>query len=106
MAMSRGHRVGRAQGAAAIRQGQAGLSSSGVSAAGAPSQRITVRFPVAGLDCAGCGGNLRTAMRRLPGVQAVAPNVPAQEVAVTFDPDRISPTAIQDHLAALGLGCA
>lgn len=106
MAMSRGQRAGRTQGAAGIRPGQAGAGSSGVSAAGAASQRITVRFPVAGLDCTGCGGNLRTAMRRLPGVQAVAPNVPAQEVAVTFDPDRISPTAIQSHLAALGLGCS
>ncbi len=106
MAMSRGHRAGRTQGAAVIRQGQASPGNRDMPAAGAPSQRITVRFPVAGLDCTACGGNLRTAMRRLPGVQAVAPNVPAQEVAVTFDPDRISSTAIHDHLAALGLGCS
>ena len=106
MAISRGHRAGRDQRAGGLRQGQAGAENRGMPAAGAPSQRITVRFPVAGLDCTGCGGNLRTAMRRLPGVQAVAPNVPAQEVAVTFDPDRISPGAIQSHLAALGLGCS
>jgi hypothetical protein len=34
----------------------------------------------------------------------VAPNVSAQEVAVTFDPGRISPAAVRARLDALGLG--
>jgi copper chaperone CopZ len=75
----------------------------GAGTAGRPS-RVTVRFPVARLDCTECGGNLRAAMRTVPGVQAVAPNVSAQEVAVTFDPGRISPAAVRARLDALGLG--
>jgi Heavy-metal-associated domain len=72
--------------------------------AGAQSGRTTTRFPVARLDCTECGGNLRAAMRLLPGVLAVAPNVSAQEVAVTYDPRRLTPDAIRVRLDAIGLG--
>ncbi|HEV2124773.1 MAG TPA: cation transporter [Chloroflexota bacterium] len=67
---------------------------------------MTERFPVENLDCSSCGSNLRTAVRSLTGVLAVAPNVTAREVAVTFDPSRVSSDAIKAHLNALGLGCA
>jgi hypothetical protein len=43
-------------------------------------------------------------MRQLPGVQAVAPNVAGREVAITFDPQRLSPDAIRAHLDTLNLG--
>ena len=43
-------------------------------------------------------------MRLLPGVLAVAPNVSTQEVAVTYDPRRLTPDAIRVRLDAIGLG--
>jgi copper chaperone CopZ len=64
---------------------------------------VTVRFPVTGLDCAACGGTLRNALRLVPGVLAVAPNVTAQEVAVTFDQFRADPRAIRARLDSIGL---
>ena len=67
--------------------------------------RATERIPVVGLDCAACGNDLRAALRRLLGVQAVAVNVGAQEVAVTYDPARTSVPAIRAHLEGLGIGC-
>lgn len=68
--------------------------------------RVTVRFSVSELDCEACGGNLRVAMRPVPGVLAVAPNPRSREVAVTFDPQRTTADAIRAQLDALGLGCS
>ena len=68
--------------------------------------RTTTRFPVEGLDCASCGAELRTNLRTLPGVQAINVNISASEIAVTFDPSRIEPTAIKTKLESLGLGCS
>ncbi|MGH2355544.1 MAG: heavy-metal-associated domain-containing protein [Chloroflexota bacterium] len=68
-------------------------------------QRATERFPVDGLDCAECGRGVRSALKDLPGVQAVAVNVAGQEIAVTFDPARLGPPAIRARLEGLGLGC-
>jgi hypothetical protein len=65
--------------------------------------RVTMRFPVSGLDCTTCGGNVRAAMRVVPGVLAVSPNVVSQEVAVTFDPGRTNPTGIRARLDSIGL---
>ena len=73
--------------------------------ASAPVSRVTERFPVEGLDCQDCGDGARAALRRLPGVQAVAVNVGAQEIAVTFDPGRVDGPAIRAQLASAGLGC-
>ena len=67
--------------------------------------RATERIPVAGLDCADCGADMRVAVRRLPGVQAVAVNVGAQEIAVTYDPTRTNVSAIRAHMATVGIGC-
>ncbi len=68
--------------------------------------RTTERFAVEGLDCAACGADLRTNLRQLPGIQAVNVNIPASEIAVTFDPERVDPTAIKLKLQTLGLGCS
>ena len=68
--------------------------------------RTTARFPVEGLDCAACGADLRTNLRTLPGIQAVNVNIPASEIAVTFDPSRVDPTAIKLKLETMGLGCS
>jgi len=68
--------------------------------------RTTERFPVEGLDCASCGADLRTNLRQLPGIQAVNVNIPASEIAVTFDPTRVDPPTIKAKLQTLGLGCS
>jgi copper chaperone CopZ len=67
--------------------------------------RVTERIPVTGLDCADCGADMRAAVRQLPGVQAVAVNVGAQEIAVTYDPTRTSASAIRAHMQTVGIGC-
>ena len=73
--------------------------------AAAAQARITQRFPVEGLDCGECGTNIRTGLRQLAGVQAINVNVAAQEIAVTFDPNRVQPDAIRVQLEQLGVGC-
>ena len=74
-------------------------------AAGQAAPRVTERVPVSGLDCSACGGDLRAALRQLPGVQAVAVNVSGQEIAVTFDPSRVSLPAIRAHMEGIDIGC-
>jgi copper chaperone CopZ len=69
-------------------------------------QRTTERFSVEALDCSACGADLRVSLRELRGIQAVAVNVPAREIAVTFDPSRVDPDAIRLKLDSLGLGCS
>jgi copper chaperone CopZ len=68
-------------------------------------QRTTHRFPVDTLDCSACGADLRMSLRELRGIQAVSVNIPAREIAVTFDPTRVQPDAIRFKLDSLGLGC-
>lgn len=68
--------------------------------------RTTERFAVEGLDCADCGADLRLNLRQLPGIQAVNVNLPASEIAVTYDPTRLDPTTIKQKLQTLGLGCS
>ncbi len=74
-------------------------------AAAASLPRTTERFQVEGLDCGECGTNIRTGLRQLAGVQAINVNVAAQEIAVTFDPNRVQPDAIRVQLEQLGVGC-
>ena len=75
-------------------------------AKGAPQVvRTTERIAVNGLDCAACGAEMRAAVRQLPGVQAVAVNVGTQEIAVTFDPTRLTVPAIRAHMEKVGIGC-
>jgi Cu2+-exporting ATPase len=68
--------------------------------------RTTERFPVEGLYCASCAADLPTNHRTLPAIQAVNFNLAASEIAVTFDPARVGPTAIKQKLETLGLGCS
>jgi Cu+-exporting ATPase len=69
------------------------------------SGRITEHIAVSGLDCADCGADMRAAVRQLAGVQAVAVNVNAQQISVTFDPTRTNVPAIRAHLETVGIGC-
>ena len=73
--------------------------------AGQAAQRVTERVPVTGLDCSACGSDLRDALRRLPGILSVAVNVSGQEIAVTYDPGRLSVPAIRAHMEGIGIGC-
>ena len=83
------------------RQGRTGAGGQAAQAA----QRATERVPVTGLDCSACGTQVRDGLRRLPGVLSVAVNVPAQEIAVTYDPGRVSVPAIRAHMEGIGIGC-
>jgi len=74
-------------------------------AGGGALSRATERIAVTGLDCDDCGAEMRDALRRVAGVQAVAINVGSQEIAVTFDPTRTSVPAIRAHMETIGIGC-
>lgn len=67
--------------------------------------RTTERFTAEGLDCPSCGVEVRDGLRQLHGIFAVAVNVPAQEIAVTYDAGRVAPEQIRSRLAEIGFGC-
>jgi copper chaperone CopZ len=80
-------------------RGRAGRSA----AEAAKASRATVRLPAAWIDCPACGDEIRAALKPVPGVQAVAVNAAAREVAVTFDASRLDAAAIRARLDTVAL---
>ena len=65
----------------------------------------TITFTVTGeqkLHCAGCEQRVRTALRRVPGIQDVRPSAQKQQIVVTIDPAQVAPEQVQVKLAQLG----
>lgn len=54
------------------------------------------------LHCASCEARVGTALKRIPGVRAVAASHKTQKVEVTFVPEEASEEVIQNRLEALG----
>jgi len=54
------------------------------------------------IHCAGCEGRIVYALHRLPGVQDVIASASTQQVAVTVDPERVTPEQVRQRLDALG----
>ncbi|HEX7000924.1 MAG TPA: heavy metal-associated domain-containing protein [Trueperaceae bacterium] len=54
------------------------------------------------MHCQGCEERIGSALKRLPGVEAVQASRETQEVSVTFDPERITVSQVRERLASAG----
>lgn len=59
-------------------------------------------WTVGGMDCGSCAGTIRTALERLPGVQALAISVTNETLSLKLAPGGTSPEAITAQIARLG----
>lgn len=59
-------------------------------------------WKVGGMDCASCAGTIRTALERLPGVQALAISVTNETLSLKLTPGGTSPEAVTAQIAKLG----
>jgi len=58
----------------------------------AATQRVTLSIP--GMTCGACPITVRTALKRVPGVERIAIAEATREVNVTFDDAKASPQAL------------
>lgn len=66
---------------------------------------LLIDFQVIGdekIHCAGCETRIGFALRRLPGVREVRASAETQGIAVTIDPEQISPEQVRARLRELG----
>ena len=61
-----------------------------------------IQLKVTGMTCSGCEAAVARALRQLPGVDTVEASHRAEEVAVTFDASRVTPTDLAARISALG----
>ncbi|PZQ18151.1 MAG: cadmium-translocating P-type ATPase [Ancylobacter novellus] len=61
-----------------------------------------LKLRIEGMDCGSCAAKIETAMRRMPGVDAVEVSVAAASMSITVDEDRTSREAIRAKVEALG----
>ncbi len=54
------------------------------------------------IHCQGCEERIGTALRCLPGVEAVQASRETQAVSVTFDPERTTAAQVRERLAGAG----
>ncbi len=59
-------------------------------------------FPVEGMNCAACAGNVEKALQRVHGVGEAAVNFASGKVNVTFDPAFASPETLAKAVEAVG----
>ena len=65
----------------------------------------TINFTVTGeskINCSGCEQRITRALRRVPGIQQVAPRSDDQSIAVTYEPAQVGPEQIQAKLGEIG----
>ncbi|MGI5820076.1 MAG: heavy metal translocating P-type ATPase [Armatimonadota bacterium] len=60
--------------------------------------RTTVTLELAGMRCAGCAGNIESALRVIPAVDEATVNLAAESVVVSYDADQL---ALEDIIAAI-----
>lgn len=59
------------------------------------------RFTVSGMTCGSCATTARLALQRLPGVYSAAVSYDSTSALVRYDPRRVSPAQIAQHLERL-----
>lgn len=59
------------------------------------------RFSVSGMTCAACPLTARLALQRLAGVYSAAVSYDSASAVVRYDPRRVNPTQIAQHLERL-----
>lgn len=60
-----------------------------------------VRFSVSGMTCGSCSTTARLALRRLAGVYSAAVSYDSANAVVRYDPRRVTPAQIAQHLERL-----
>ena len=67
-----------------------------------PEETVTSVFDVEGMTCGGCEVGLRLTVKKLDGVEEVKPSHTESEVAVTYDPEKVTTDKIQAAIEKLG----
>lgn len=62
----------------------------------------TVSLQLEGLHCTACGWLIENSLRQMPGVLALAVQVPAERAELRFDPQRVCLSALLRRLSELG----
>jgi copper chaperone len=62
----------------------------------------TLTLNVTGMTCGGCENAVKRGLSRLEGVGEVTASHAEATVAVTFDPNRVSPEEIKARIGAMG----
>jgi copper chaperone CopZ len=66
-----------------------------------PADTAVVRFAVSGMTCGSCATTARIALQRLPGVYRADVSYDSASAVVRYDPARVNPTQIAQHLERL-----
>lgn len=64
--------------------------------------KTSQELSVIGMSCAGCVGNVQSAVEKLPGVIDVSVSLPAEKAFVSFDADSIESTEIKQAIESAG----
>ncbi len=62
----------------------------------------TQTFPIKGMHCASCSANIERALKKVPGVSAIAANYGTETAKVSFDTDKTNPEALSKTIAPMG----
>ncbi|ARO14146.1 Cd2+/Zn2+-exporting ATPase [Ketogulonicigenium robustum] len=65
-----------------------------------------LEWAIAGMDCAGCAGKIKTAVARLPGTQDVEVTVMSERLKLTLDEAQTPREAVEDTVRRLGYDIA
>lgn len=61
-----------------------------------------IELAVDGITCAACLTDIERGLRRLPGVVSARVNVGSRRTSVVFSPDKLTPDAVLERMAAIG----
>ena len=61
-----------------------------------------MELAVDGITCAACLTDIERGLRRVPGVVSARVNVSSRRTSVVFSPDKITPYAVLERMAAIG----
>lgn len=59
-------------------------------------------FPVQGMHCASCASIIKRKLEKLEGVESCVVNFGTEKAAITFDPQKVTPQAMNHEIDALG----
>ena len=59
-------------------------------------------YPVTGMHCAACAGNVEKIVRKQEGVENASVNLATATLAVTYNPDIVSPQQLKEAVMKIG----
>lgn len=66
------------------------------------SEITTKLYPVTGMHCAACAGNVERIVRKQEGVESASVNLAAATLTVTYNPDIVSPQQLKEAVMRIG----